>query len=265
MTLLAQAAWILAFASLLMVVLWELQRRLKDAALVDAGWALALGASAVFVAASGTGHPLNRLLIAVLGGLWGLRLGLHLLHDRVLSTAGEDGRYQAMRRAMGSRAQLGFFGFFQLQAAAVAVLAMPFALVAANPVWSWPLAIAAITLWLVSIIGEAVADRQLADFRKDPAMRGQVCQIGLWRYSRHPNYFFEWLHWWAYAVVAAGNPAWWGWLGFAAPPLMLVLLLKVSGIPFTEQQALRSRGAAYARYQRTTSAFFPWFPRPEAP
>jgi steroid 5-alpha reductase family enzyme len=86
-----------------------------------------------------------------------------------------------------------------------------------------------------------------------------VCTRGLWRYSRHPNYFFEWLIWVSYAVFALSAP--WGWIGLIAPASILYLLLRVTGIPLTEQQSIRSKGAAYLRYQQTTSAFVPWFPR----
>ena len=113
--------------------------------------------------------------------------------------------------------------------------------------------------WIVAVCGEAVADRQLARFRAAPGHRGLVCQTGLWRFSRHPNYFFEWLHWFAYVFLAIGSPlAIWAWSG---PLVMYVFLRYLSGIPFTEAQALRTRGESYRRYQRTTPMFFPWFPK----
>ena len=114
-------------------------------------------------------------------------------------------------------------------------------------------------IWLIAVSGESLADWQLSAFRHDPANAGQVCQRGLWRYSRHPNYFFEWLHWWAYVCLAAGSP--WGGLALAGPAAMLYFLLKVTGVPPTEAQALKSRGDAYRQYQRTTSVFFPWPPQ----
>ena len=113
-------------------------------------------------------------------------------------------------------------------------------------------------LWLVAIAGEALADMQLARFRRDPARAGQGCRQGLWRYSRHPNYFFEWLHWWAYVLLGLGSP-WW-WVTVAGVVVMYVFLTRVTGIPYTEQQALRTRGEAYRRYQETTSVFFPLIP-----
>ena len=106
---------------------------------------------------------------------------------------------------------------------------------------------------------EALADLQLKRFRADPANRGKVCDVGLWRWSRHPNYFFEWLHWFAYVLLAVGSPVW--YLTLIGPVLMLVSLLWVTGIPFVEAQSLRSRGDAYRDYQRRTSPFVPLPPR----
>ena len=114
-------------------------------------------------------------------------------------------------------------------------------------------------LWLVALGGETLADRQLAAFKDDPANRGKVCDSGLWRYSRHPNYFFEWLVWVSFFLFALPSP--WGWTTIFAPALMLFFLLRVTGIPYTEQQSLRSKGDAYRAYQRVTSPFIPWFPK----
>ena len=107
----------------------------------------------------------------------------------------------------------------------------------------------------VSVFGEALADKQLSDFKKDPKNKGLVCKSGLWRYSRHPNYFFEWVHWWTY--VAAGILAPGGWMTLIGPALMLLFILKFSGIPATESRSLINRGEAYRQYQRETNAFFP--------
>ena len=119
-----------------------------------------------------------------------------------------------------------------------------------------------VAIWAIGVAGEAVADAQLARFRADPGHRGRTCRAGLWRYSRHPNYFFEWLTWWAYVAIAWGAPH--GWVALFGPAVMLLFLFKVTGIPYTEAQALRSRGDDYRAYQRTTSAFVPWFPRADA-
>ena len=111
--------------------------------------------------------------------------------------------------------------------------------------------------WLVAVGGEALADRQLSAHKADPANRGKTCRKGLWRYSRHPNYFFEFVHWFAYLALAVGAGPWPVALCALGPVVMFVFLYRFTGIPYTEQQALRSRGEDYAQYQRTTSAFFP--------
>jgi steroid 5-alpha reductase family enzyme len=118
----------------------------------------------------------------------------------------------------------------------------------------------ALGLWLIGIAGESVADYQLKQFKADPANKGKTCDAGLWNYSRHPNYFFEWLIWVSYFVFALGSP--FGWVSLIAPLLMIYFLLKVTGIPATEEQALKTKGEAYRRYQQTTSAFIPWFKKP---
>ena len=113
-----------------------------------------------------------------------------------------------------------------------------------------------------SLHGGAIADRQLRAFARDPANKGKVCDQGLWAWSRHPNYFFEWLHWFSYVLLCWQHP--WGWLTVIAPLVMLYFILFVTGIPPTEKQALKSRPKSYRDYQRTTSPFFPWPPQSPA-
>lgn len=214
---------------------------------------------AVFYAlALDRGDPARRALVAALAGGWSARLSWHLLVDRVLP-AGEDGRWAALRERWGARAPALFLPVFLLQALLAVVLSGAFLLVMALP--EGPLgardALAALIV-IGSVAGEALADRQLARFRAEPANRGKVCREGLWVWSRHPNYFFEWTFWLAWPALTLGLP--WGWTALYAPALMLVFIVKLSGIPPTERQALRSRGEAYREYQRTTSAFFPWPP-----
>ena len=112
-------------------------------------------------------------------------------------------------------------------------------------------------LWLIGLAGESLADAQLRRFKARPESKGKTCREGLWNYSRHPNYFFEWLIWIGYGILALGAP--WGWLGMISPLAILYILTRLTGIPLTEEQAIRSRGDDYRDYQRTTSAFIPWF------
>jgi steroid 5-alpha reductase family enzyme len=246
-------------AAIAMTATWAIQWRTQNAGYVDVCWALCLGFAALYFGASADGAFLPRFLVAVLGAAWAFRLANHLL-ARVL-TEGEDGRYAAVRRYFAG-SQLKFFLFFQAQALLVVVFSIPFLAAAQNPVPGiTPWLVAAVLVWIVSVAGEWLADRQLTRFRRNPKHRGKTCRAGLWRYSRHPNYFFEWLHWFSYVLLAVGSPhALWAWIG---PALMLVCLCWVTGIPYTEQQALRSRGEDYREYQRTTSVLIPWFPKTE--
>lgn len=248
-----------AGSGLVMFALWLLQMRTRDAGVVDVGWAACLGAAAAFCGFTGEGDAVRRAIIGAMGATWGFRLAVHLLLDRVIRGP-EDGRYQMMREMFGKRVNPVFLLFFLAQAVLVVILSAPF-LLAARDAWPSPslLDLLGPSIWLVGLIGETIADRQLSRFKSDGTNRGRVCDVGLWRYSRHPNYFFEWLMWIGYATVAAGSPA--GWLGWTAPAIMLVFVLKLTGIPPTEARAVKTRGEAYRQYQRTTSAFIPWFPK----
>ncbi len=240
-----------------MAALWAVQRARRDAGVVDVGWAAGLGVLAVWYAASGSGPAARRALVAAMALGWSLRLVRHLVVDRLVGKP-EDGRYRTLRERWGERAQARFFAFFQAQALLDALLSLPFlvAMRVPGPLRGWDFAGAA--GWAVAVAGEAAADAQLARFRADPANRGRTCRAGLWRASRHPNYFFEWVHWWAYVLVGAGSPVWWATL--LGPALMAFFLLAVTGIPATEAQAALSR-PDYEEYRRVTSAFVPWFPK----
>ncbi len=246
-----------AFATVLMVALWARQLVTKNATAVDVAWSFLVPFFALVYAVFVDGEPARRVLVAALAGAWGLRLGSYILFDRVLRGHGEDGRYRALREHWGARAPLGFFFVFIGQVLVAWLFSLPLlAAMRGGALDGW--ALAGVVVWVVAVVGETVADRQLAAFRAESTNRGEVCQQGLWRFSRHPNYFFEWLHWFAYVLI--GHGAWLTWLG---PVVMLVFLYRFTGIPYTELQAEKSRGEKYRRYQRTTSAFFPWPPRRE--
>lgn len=252
----AAVAWVWLASALAMALAWQVQRRTRNATTVDAVWAGSLALAALFYGAVATGDGRVRVLVAVLGALWGFRLCLHVL-ARALHEA-EDGRYAHLRRHWRDD-QRKFFAFYQGQALLVALFSLAFVAPAWNPApAAWPWLAAAAALWLLALAGEAIADRQLARWRSRPEHRGRTLRSGLWRYSRHPNYFFEWLHWFAYLPLAFGSPLF--ALALLAPVLMFVSLNWITGIPYTEAQALRSRGDDYRRYQRQTSRFFPWFP-----
>lgn len=241
-----------------MVALWWRQTRTRNATSVDVAWAANLGGLAVLYALLSDAPAERRLLAGLCGGLWGARLAWHLWRDR--TGKAEDGRYAALRASWGASAQPRFLAFFLAQALLDGLLSVPFLLAAfdgrADLGWQeWTGA----AVVVVAVAGETLADVQLARFKRRPDARGRTCREGLWRFSRHPNYFFEWSAWTGFALLASGAP--WGLVSWFAPALMLWLLFKVTGIPATEAQALRSRGEDYRDYQRTTSVFVPWFPK----
>lgn len=248
---------ILVTSALVMGMVWAISMRVRNVGYVDVAWAGLMAASALYVGATSMGAELPRLLVAMFGSLWGTRLCLHLL-NRVLHEP-EDGRYQSLR-ATWNGSPVRFFVFFQMQAVVVTLFSLPYLAAASRhgnafDVWT----LLAIATFITSIAGETVADRQLMRFRADPGNRGRTCRTGLWAWSRHPNYFFEWLHWFSYVFLAVSSE--WFWVSLAGPLLMFAFLYRVSGIPWTETQSLRSRGDDYRRYQAEVSAFFPWPPR----
>lgn len=251
----ALAGLCFAFAALFLIC-----RRLDNYGFVDVAWSYAFALLATYYAAFGSGWLPRRVILATMAGLWSLRLGTHLLRRVAGHHPVEDGRYIQLRKDWAGNFGPKMFGFFQLQAGTVVLLGVPFLLPVLNSAPTFhPLELAGAGLWLFAIAGESLADAQLAAFKRDPASKGRVCDTGLWQFSRHPNYFFEWLIWVAYFVFALGSP--WGAIAVIGPASILYLLLRVTGIPLTEQQSLRSKGEAYRRYQATTSAFIPWFPK----
>jgi steroid 5-alpha reductase family enzyme len=249
--------------ALVMTLLWRLGIRHRNMSYVDVGWSANFALLAVLDATLGGGAPPRRAVIGAMVALWSLRLAIHLA--RRIAGAPEDGRYAELRRRWGGHGEAAlnrrFLGFFQLQAALNVFLSLPLLVACQNPAPALaPIEWLGVAIWCLALLGETRADAELARFKADPAHRGQVCAVGLWRYSRHPNYFFEWLVWVAFAVFAIGSPPF-GYAAVLMPALMLYFLLRVTGIPATESQSLRSKGEAYRAYQRRTSAFVPWFPR----
>jgi len=256
--LIASGTCVVAFA-----LFYLLARRINNYGIVDIAWSYAFLGLGVLYGALAHGWPLRRILLPTLVGLWSIRLGTHLYQRVMGHHPEEDARYREMRVRWAANFNWEMFKFYQFQALSLVLLSLPFALVCINPTPGLhPLELAGATLWFIALCGETFADAQLAAFKRNPENRGKVCAVGLWRYSRHPNYFFEWLIWVAYFVFACASP--WGWISVICPASMLYLLLRVTGIPMTEEQSVRSRGDAYRAYQATTSAFIPWFPKKPA-
>jgi steroid 5-alpha reductase family enzyme len=208
---------------------------------------------ALLYALHGVGYARRTIFLALMVAVWGLRLSLFLLFTRATREP-EDGRYLELRRKWGSNIGLKFLLFFEFRALLCGVLSFPFLVAMHDPLKGWSeFEEVGAAIWFVALIGEIMADAQLVRFkRRNP---GRVCDVGLWRYSRHPNYFFEFLIWVSFAIIAL--PVQYGYLALISPVLILFLLLRVSG---TEEQAIRSKGQAYRKYQRSTSPFIPWFP-----
>lgn len=240
--------------ALLMSTLWVIQRRTHNAGIVDIAWSFGVGLMGVWLAFIAEGDMPRRIIVGVLAAAWSLRLGFYLL-KRVTSES-EDGRYRMLRDKWGDKTQLLMFAFFQIQAAWAVMFALPMWAAASNPEQGiqWYDLAGAMVL-VIAVAGESVADAQLNRFRNRPGSEGKVCKEGLWRYSRHPNYFFEWLGWWAYVLIAIASPYW--YVALAGPVVMYLFISYVTGIPPTEKRALHSRGDAYREYQRTTNALFP--------
>lgn len=237
-------------------LLWAVSVRLRDASIADPSWGpgfLLVGLA--YLAAHGDVTPRGTLAVALVGA-WAARLGLHLLSRN--RAHGEDPRYAAMRAGHGPRFWWVSLGtVFWLQAALLWIVSLPVlaAVVGTAPLGAWDAAGAAV--FLAGFLTEAVADAQLRRFRADPANRGTVLDRGLWRYSRHPNYFGDALLWWGVFLLAVGAGAPWTAVG---PALMTFLLVKVSGVALLERSLVQGR-PGYAEYVRRTSAFVPWFPR----
>jgi steroid 5-alpha reductase family enzyme len=264
--------WQAVFLAVLMAIVTLVANRLKNAGIVDVVWAGGFTVLAGIAVWLTEGYWLRQLVFAGMVSLASIRLAGHLWRRFRKEFPQEDGRYHALRQLWEAQwkrqilVDLGFAGVMYLQGLLMWILALPFAWVAQNPVqsdFSAGLSLVewiAVGVWLIGFIGEAVADEQLRQFKARPENQGLPCQSGLWRFSRHPNYFSEWLMWLGYWLFACGTPG--GWLFFHSPLLMLYLLTRVSGVAATEDHILKTKGDAYRRYQQSTSAFFPWFPKP---
>jgi steroid 5-alpha reductase family enzyme len=236
---------------------WWLARRIHNYGIVDAVWSFLFAPIAAAYATIGTGAPFRRALVAAMVALWSVRLGLHLIRRIKRDHPTEDRRYAALRSEWGRSADSRMLGFYQLQGILIIVLATPFLFPVFNPLTAiHPLEWSGIVVFLLGLAGESVSDSQLARFKRRRPEKNAVCESGLWHYSRHPNYFSEWLIWVGFAIFALPSPG--GLIGLIAPLLMLHFLLNVTGIPMTEELAVVRKGGAYRKYQQTTSRFIPW-------
>jgi steroid 5-alpha reductase family enzyme len=247
--------------SLAMAAAWAWQRHTRNIGWVDVVWTLATAVAGVALAHAWSGpetSAMRRAIVCFVAAIWAMRLGLYVAM-RVARTP-EDGRYRALREDWGARLQLRLFGFLQLQALVALGLAAAIGLAATRPAPGPDLKdVVGVALALIAILGEALADRQLKMFAAEPAAAKRVCDRGLWAWSRHPNYLFEWLGWCAYPVMAidltGSNRQ--GWWALVAPALMFAVLRFGTGVPPLEAHMARTRGAAWRAYCARVPIFFP--------
>jgi steroid 5-alpha reductase family enzyme len=240
-------------------LVWRLSLRLHNASIADAGWGLGFVLLAWVYGVTSPALTTRGWLVAGLTTLWGVRLSAHILR-RSRGTL-EDPRYRAMRDAIGpSFWWRSLFTVFWLQAALLWFIAFPVFVAVRAPHPANLTVVDGIGVLLLAIgFGfEVMGDHQLARFRAEPSNRGRVLQRGLWRYTRHPNYFGDATLWWGVYVIAAATPG--GWLTLLSPSLMTLLLTRVSGVTLLEAGLTTSK-PGYREYVDRTPAFFPWFPR----
>jgi steroid 5-alpha reductase family enzyme len=239
---------------------WVYSVKIENFGVIDAAWAGCFTIHAlVFFNFSGGFLP-RKLLFLLLIAVWSLRLAIFLAKRIKSHHPQEDTRYKKLREEYGTNYKNRFLYFFMFQAVSVCILTAPMIFVFNNPnpnigLVEWIGAVC----FFVSLAGESLADNQMSRFKVQANHAGKVCNVGLWRYSRHPNYFFESCIWFSFYIFMLGTPNLW-WAVYA-PLIILGLLVKVTGVPPSEAQSLATRGDAYREYQKKTSVFVPWFPR----
>ena len=255
--------WPLGIALIAMISMfaaaWGWCVKLDNFSPVDAFWAFGIGLCGVFFSLTGEADLSKRILAGVLVAVWSLRLGGHLQARIRRHHPTEDSRYQKLRDVWEGKVNRSFFWFFQAQALSVILLSFPFFLISKDGngwgAWEW----VGLVVTVIGLVGESISDRQMDRFKEKNSDPKGVCREGLWKYSRHPNYFFEFVIWVGFFLLACGSQ--WGWATIYAPASILFLLLRVTGIPPTEASAVKRKGDAYRDYQATTSAFIPLPPK----
>jgi steroid 5-alpha reductase family enzyme len=245
--------------AIVFAAVWAVGTRVRNYGFLDVAWSLSVAVLApAYAFLSGNGNATRSWAFAGVGVIWSLRLGLHVLVRVLRHHPAEDPRYRTLRERWPGSGR--FLLFFELQAFIAVIFSVPFLVSAVNPASDVkPLEWLGLAIALGATAGETVADRQAERFKRDPSNKAAVLNIGLWRYSRHPNYFFESMVWCGICLAALPSP--YGWLTAICPVLILYFLLRVTGIPLTEAHSLEHRGEAYREYQRSTSRFIPWLPK----
>ncbi len=252
----------LVITLVIMFISWLWAVKVENFGLVDAVWSLSFLIHGItfYIFSDGYG-PRKNIILAMLG-LWSLRLGYFLAKRIYGHHPDEDTRYIHLRSEYKENYKFRFLLFYFYQAVSVSFLTLPFIFIFQNQTASINgFEIAGLLYWIFALTGESIADHQMSEFKRqakvNPEM-GRTCNIGLWKYSRHPNYFFESNIWWAFFIFMIGSGVYWG---VYSAVIILVLLVKVTGVPPSEEQSLKTRGEEYKTYQRKTSMFIPWFPK----
>lgn len=240
-----------------MTALWLISLALKNSSIVDVFWGMGFViVTWLYFLLTPEDFATRKWLIAILVTIWGLRLSLHILVRNW--GKGEDFRYRAWREEAGEQWWWrSYFKVFLLQGVLLWLLSTPLLLAQMSAQPAGVFGVLGVLLWVIGFLFEAIGDWQLMRFKADPAKRGKVLQNGLWRYTRHPNYFGEAVLWWGYFCFAAAAGAYWT---VYSPLLMTYLLLRVSGVAMLERTLVQAK-PGYAEYVQRTNAFLPWFPR----
>jgi steroid 5-alpha reductase family enzyme len=246
----------LGVEALLFFLVWMLSVRVRNYALLDVAFSYGLLPLIGLYAGMGSAIGPRFVAFSLVAAVWSLRLGTHILRRVLRHHPEEDIRYRSLRERWNGPWM--FLLFFELQAALVVLFSLPVLLSAFESnsevrLLEW----VGLGISLVGVAGESLADYQMELFKRRDGVRESVCEVGLWRYSRHPNYFFESLVWVGFWVASLQMPL--GWVTILCPGAMLYFILRVTGIPLTEEYAVKTKGEAYRAYQRSTSAFVPWF------
>lgn len=241
--------------SIYMIGVWLSSILMRNAGIVDVAWSFGFTVLAgLYALLSPPRFPADVILISMYV-ISSLRLTWHLTGRFLRSYPTEDARYAELRAKMGESANAKMLLVYLFQGAVLALFTAPLVVSLTDGRRELDLfGEVAIVLWFLSLVGETVADWQLTHFTRDPSNRNKTCQVGLWRYSRHPNYFFEWLGCLSLALFVTGSP--YGFLTWICPALLLHLLFNVTGIKPSEEHSLKTR-PDYANYSKHTSAFVP--------
>ena len=244
-----------------MTIMWAWGRFKNNYGVIDVGWGPVIIGQGIVYAIFGENNPVKLFVVGV-GIVWALRLAVYIFFTRILPNHPEDKRYVEFRKDYGNKVHSKFYtNVFLLQGGLALFVSIPFLIVSLKAFEEFSILVwIGCAISLLGILFEAIADLQLKNFVHDPSNKGKVCNIGLWKYSRHPNYFFEWIVWVGVGIATLAVPEI-GFLGLITPIFMYLLLVYVSGVPLAEKQSLKSKGKLFEEYQKTTNAFFPWFPK----